>query len=152
MSQRKVVIYTDGACKGNPGPGGWAARLIDPASSVIKDISGGEPVTTNNRMELTAVIRALQALKFPVLAELYSDSSYVINAFLQDWIGRWQSNGWRTSSKKPVENQDLWQELLVAAKPHRVLWKHVKGHAGHEHNEACDRLAVEQAELQRSSG
>jgi ribonuclease HI len=150
VERRRVIVYTDGACKGNPGPGGWSARLIDPASKTIKDISGGELVTTNNRMELTAAIRALQALKYPVEIELYSDSSYVINAFLQNWISRWQANGWRTSAKKPVENQDLWRELLEAAKPHQVLWKHVKGHAGHEHNEACDRLAVEQAELMRS--
>lgn len=144
---RRVVIYTDGACKGNPGPGGWAARLIDSTSSAIKEISGGEPHTTNNRMELMAAIRALQALKFPVEAEIWSDSSYVINAFKQDWIGRWMANGWRTSQKKPVENQDLWRELLDAAKKHRVRWNHVKGHAGHEHNEACDRLAVQAAEL-----
>ena len=121
--------------------------MIDAATRAVKDIAGGEPATTNNRMELTGAIRALQTLKYPVEVEINSDSSYVVNAFLQDWVGRWQTNGWRTSQKKPVENQDLWQELLLAAKPHRVLWKHIKGHAGHEHNEACDRLAVEQAEL-----
>jgi ribonuclease HI len=147
---RKVIVYTDGACKGNPGPGGWSARLIDAASAKVKDLSGGEKMTTNNRMELTGAIRALQSLKFPVEVEIHSDSSYVVNAFLQDWIGRWRANGWRNSQKKPVENQDLWQELLSAIGQHKVFWKHVKGHAGHEHNEACDRLAVEAAELMRS--
>ena len=149
MSQKtldKVIIYTDGACKGNPGPGGWAARLIDHTSGACKDICGGESSTTNNRMELTAAIRALQAMKRPVAVELFSDSSYLVNAFNQNWLDKWKRNGWRTSSKKPVENQDLWQELLVASQPHKVVWKHVKGHAGHEHNEACDRLAVKAAE------
>lgn len=142
MPLRTVIVYTDGACKGNPGPGGWAARLIDPVSGSVKDLSGGEALTTNNRMELLGAIRALQALKQPVRVELHSDSSYVINAFKQRWIQRWQSNGWRTSAKKPVENQDLWQELLAAIKEHDVNWVQVKGHAGVEHNEACDRLAV----------
>jgi ribonuclease HI len=149
MSQeplRKVTIYTDGACKGNPGPGGWGARLMDPVTGKTKDIAGGEKHTTNNRMELTGVIRALQSLKYPVEADIWSDSSYVINAFKQNWIGNWQANGWRNSQRKPVENQDLWQELLVAMKAHKVNWNHVKGHAGHEHNEACDRLAVAAAE------
>ncbi len=141
-SSERVIIYTDGACKGNPGPGGWAARLIEPVSGHIKDISGGESMTTNNRMELLSVIRALQALKRPLQVDLHSDSSYVVNAFKQRWIQRWQANGWRTSSKKPVENQDLWQELLFAMKDHKVNWIQVKGHAGVEHNEACDRLAV----------
>ena len=142
----KVVIYTDGACKGNPGPGGWAARLIDVRTGKIKDISGGANPTTNNRMELMGAIRALQALKRGVKVELHSDSSYVINAFKQGWLTRWRANGWRTSAKKPVENQDLWLELLSAAAPHTIDWLHVKGHAGFEHNEACDRLAVLAAE------
>lgn len=145
-SIRHVIIYTDGACKGNPGPGGWGARLIDAATKKSKDISGAAPGTTNNRMELTAVIRALQALKYPVSAEIHSDSSYVINAFKQNWIKNWQANGWRNSQKKPVENQDLWRELLEALKSHKVTWHHVKGHAGHEHNEACDKLAVAAAQ------
>lgn len=147
MSEReKVVIYTDGACKGNPGPGGWGARLIDVRTGKVRDISGGANPSTNNRMELTAVIRALQALKRGVDVELHSDSSYVINAFKQGWLTRWRANGWKTSAKKPVENQDLWIELLAAVTPHRVDWRHIKGHAGHEHNEACDRLAVAAAE------
>lgn len=141
----KVVVFTDGACKGNPGPGGWAARLIDARSGHSKDICGGEPLTTNNRMELMAAIRALQALKRPVQVDLHSDSSYVVNAFRQKWIERWKANGWRTAAKKPVENQDLWRELLEAMQGHKVNWVHVKGHAGHEHNEACDRLAVSAA-------
>jgi len=145
-AREKVIIYTDGACKGNPGPGGWAARLIDVRTGTVKDISGGATPTTNNRMELTAAIRALQALKRGVDVELHSDSSYVINAFKQGWLTRWRANGWKTSAKKPVENQDLWVELLAAATPHKVDWRHIKGHAGHEHNEACDRLAVAAAE------
>lgn len=142
MAVNKVIIYTDGACKGNPGPGGWAARLIEPNSGAVKDISGGEEVTTNNRMELLGAIRALQALKKPLEVDLHSDSSYVVNAFKQRWIQKWQANGWRTASKKPVENQDLWLELLDAMKGHKINWIQVKGHAGVEHNEACDRLAV----------
>lgn len=142
----RVIVYTDGACKGNPGPGGWAARLIDVRTGRSREISGGETCTTNNRMELTAAIRALQAMKRPVSVELHSDSSYLVNAFKQGWLRRWQANGWRTASKKPVENQDLWQELLTASGRHQVEWKHVKGHAGNEHNEACDRLAVQEAE------
>lgn len=102
-------------------------------------------MTTNNRMELLAAIRGLQALKRPLTVDLHSDSSYVINAFKQRWIQKWQANGWRTSSKKPVENQDLWLELLDAMRPHKVNWVQVKGHAGVEHNEACDKLAVAQA-------
>lgn len=145
MSPDRVVLYTDGACKGNPGPGGWAARLIEPVSGTIKDLCGGEALTTNNRMELMGVIRGLQALKRPVTVEVRSDSSYVVNAFKQRWIQKWQANGWRTASKKPVENQDLWVELLEAMRGHKVEWVHVKGHAGVEHNEACDRLAVEAA-------
>lgn len=103
-------------------------------------------MTTNNRMELTAAARALQALKRPVKVRLYSDSKYLVNAFNESWLARWQSNNWRTSGKKPVENQDLWLELLAASRPHQVEWLHVKGHAGEEHNEACDRLAVREAE------
>lgn len=142
MSLSKVIVYTDGACKGNPGPGGWAARLIEPVTGHTKDFSGGEAMTTNNRMELLGVIRALQALKRPVEVDIHCDSKYVINAFKERWIQKWQANGWRTSSKKPVENQDLWLELLEAVRGHKINWVHVKGHAGVEHNEACDRLAV----------
>lgn len=142
----RVIIYTDGACKGNPGPGGWAARLIHTDTGRIRELSGGEANTTNNRMELTAAIRALQALKRPVYVEVHSDSSYLVNAFKQGWLARWRHNGWRTSARKPVENQDLWQQLLEATGSHHIRWNYVKGHAGHEHNEACDRLAVAEAE------
>ncbi|MGI5844229.1 MAG: ribonuclease HI [Candidatus Xenobium sp.] len=141
----QVVIYTDGACSGNPGPGGWAARMIHPGSGKTLDLSGGEPLTTNNRMELTAALAALQALKRPVQVEIHSDSQYLVRAFNEGWLDRWRSNGWLTASKKPVENQDLWKLLLEAASRHQVQWRHVAGHAGHEHNEACDRLAREEA-------
>lgn len=119
--------------------------MIEPKTGRIKDLAGGEPMTTNNRMELLGAIRGLQALKRPLTVYLHSDSSYVINAFKQRWIQKWQANGWRTASKKPVENQDLWLELLEAMRPHKVEWVQVKGHAGVEHNEACDKLAVAQA-------
>lgn len=148
----QVVIYTDGACSGNPGPGGWAARMIHPSSGKTLDLSGGEPLTTNNRMELTAALAALQALKRPVQVELHSDSQYLVRAFNEGWLDRWRSNGWRTASKKPVENQDLWERLVEAASRHRVQWRHVAGHAGHEHNEACDRLAREEAMKFRPGG
>ncbi|MEW6281031.1 MAG: ribonuclease HI, partial [Candidatus Eremiobacterota bacterium] len=140
-----MIIYTDGACKGNPGPGGWAARLIHRSTGKTRDLQGGEALTTNNRMELTAAARALQALKRPVKVTLYSDSSYLVQAFNQRWLDRWLQNNWRTSNRKPVENQDLWQELLEASRRHQVRWLHVPGHAGVEHNEACDRMAREEA-------
>jgi ribonuclease HI len=147
----EVIVYTDGACKGNPGPGGWAARLIHPTTGKTRDVCGGAKVTTNNRMELTGPIEALKALNRPAKVRLLSDSAYVVNAFKQGWLTRWQTNGWKTSAKKPVENQDLWQQLLEAVKPHQVEWVQVKGHAGVEHNEACDKLAVEQSLLAANS-
>ncbi len=114
----------------------------------MRDIAGNEAHTTNNRMEMTAAIEALRSLTRPrVRVNLFSDSSYMINAFKQNWLDNWRRNGWRTSSKKDVENQDLWQALLEASGKHLVVWEHVKGHAGHEHNEACDVLAREQSEL-----
>lgn len=152
MSNNRVVIYTDGACSGNPGPGGWAARLIHPTTGQTRDLSGGEERTTNNRMELMAALEALQALKRPVTVELYSDSQYLVKAFKEGWLDRWRSNGWRTSGKKPVENQDLWERLLDAAAKHVVVWRYVEGHAGHEHNEACDQLAREQRDRFREKG
>lgn len=152
MSQNRVVIYTDGACSGNPGPGGWAARLIHPVTGRTRDLSGGEERTTNNRMELMAALEALQALKRPVTVELYSDSQYLVKAFKEGWLDRWRSNGWRTAGKKPVENQDLWERLLDAAAKHVVVWRYVEGHAGHEHNEACDQLAREQRDRFREKG
>lgn len=133
-----VEIATDGACKGNPGPGGWGALIR--SGTTEKELSGGESPTTNNRMELTAAIRALEALKRPCRVTLSTDSRYVMDG-LTKWIHGWQRNGWRTADKKPVKNAELWQALLAAAKPHRIDWKWVKGHAGHPDNERCDRLA-----------
>lgn len=136
---REVVIYTDGACSGNPGPGGWGAVLL--AGEHRKELSGFHPRTTNNRMELQAAISALRALKYPCSVKLYSDSAYLVNAFRQNWLQNWQRNGWVNSRKEPVENQDLWQELLEAARPHRVEWIKVKGHADNAENNRCDELA-----------
>jgi ribonuclease HI len=134
----QIEIFTDGACKGNPGPGGWGAVLRK--GTVEKELSGGEPATTNNRMELTAVIRALQALQRPCHIALHTDSRYVIDG-ITGWIHGWQKNGWKTAAKKPVLNADLWQELQEATRPHRIEWKWVKGHAGHPENERADALA-----------
>ncbi|MES2989666.1 MAG: ribonuclease HI [Pseudomonadota bacterium] len=137
-----VEIATDGACKGNPGRGGWGALLR--IGGTEKELSGGEPHTTNNRMELMAAIRGLQALKRPCRVTLSTDSRYVMDG-LTKWIHGWMKNGWRTASRDPVKNADLWQELLAAAKPHRIEWKWVKGHAGHPDNERADRLASDAA-------
>jgi ribonuclease HI len=138
----RVEIFTDGACKGNPGPGGWGAVIRSGARE--KDISGGEPLTTNNRMELLAAIRGLEALKRPCHVDLYTDSVYVRDGITK-WIFGWQKNGWRTAAKQPVKNAELWQELLDAAKPHRIEWHWVKGHAGHPENERADKLACDAA-------
>lgn len=141
----KVTIYTDGSCLGNPGPGGWAAILVHDRTGTTKEISGGEAHTTNNRMELTAAIQALRALQRPVEAELHTDSSYLLNAFVKGWLDGWQKRGWLKADKKPVENAELWKELLKAAAPHTIHWHHVKAHAGHAFNERCDELAKAQA-------
>ncbi|MBY0282878.1 MAG: ribonuclease HI [Sphingomonas sp.] len=138
----KVEIFTDGACKGNPGPGGWGAVLR--MGAVEKELSGGEKLTTNNRMEMMAVVQALTALKRPCAVTLSTDSRYVMDG-LTKWIHGWQKNGWRTADKKPVKNADLWQELLAAAKPHKIAWQWVKGHAGHPENERADKLASDAA-------
>ena len=142
-----VEIFTDGACKGNPGPGGWGAVLRMGATE--KELSGGEPLTTNNRMEMTAVIEALKALKRPCQVKLSTDSRYVMDG-LTKWIHGWQKNGWRTADKKPVKNAELWQALIAATAPHRIVWEWVKGHAGHAENERADRLASDAAERFRA--
>ncbi len=136
---KHIEVYTDGACSGNPGMGGWGAIMH--YGDVEKVISGGEMQTTNNRMELIAVIVALEKIKEPCQVDLYSDSAYVVNAFLQDWIGGWVKNGWRTSGKKEVLNIDLWKRLLVQTERHNVTWHKVKGHADNELNNRCDALA-----------
>lgn len=140
---KSVFIYTDGACSGNPGVGGWGAILM--YGSAKKEISGAEEYTTNNRMELRAVIEALKCLKEPCKVELYTDSSYVHNAFVDGWIWNWLRNGWQTSNKKPVENQDLWNELIGLTRIHRLNWNKVKGHADNEYNNRCDKLATSAA-------
>ncbi|MFL9841007.1 ribonuclease HI [Sphingomonas sp. ST-64] len=137
-----VEIATDGACKGNPGRGGWGVLLR--AGATEKELSGGEAHTTNNRMELMAAIQGLKALNKPCRVKLSTDSRYVMDG-LTKWIKGWQRNGWRTADKKPVKNSDLWIELLDAAKPHRIEWQWVKGHAGHPDNERADQLASDAA-------
>ena len=135
----KVIIYTDGACSGNPGPGGWGAILM--YKDVKKEISGGNPDTTNNIMEITAVIEGLKMLKFPCEVSLYSDSAYVVNAFEQKWIFGWMKKGWKTAGKSPVKNKELWQELYELTKIHKVTFIKVKGHSDNEYNNRCDELA-----------
>ncbi len=137
---KQVTIYTDGACSGNPGPGGWGAVLM--FNEFRKEMSGFDPQTTNNRMELTAAIEALCALKEPCEVKLYSDSAYLVNAFQQKWLDNWQKRNWVKSDKKPVENQDLWKELLRLTGVHVVTWIKVKGHANNKENNRCDELAT----------
>ena len=138
MSEPHVVIHTDGACSGNPGPGGWGAILG--FGDRQKELMGGEPHTTNNRMEMMAAISALEALKRPCLVDLHTDSQYLRDGIMK-WIKNWKSNGWKTADKKPVKNVDLWQRLDEALKRHQVRWHWVKGHAGHAMNERADQLA-----------
>ena len=135
----EVIIYTDGACSGNPGPGGWGAILM--YKDTKKEISGGKKDTTNNIMELTAVIEALKLLKYPCPVSLYSDSAYVVNAFLKNWAVSWQKNNWKTSDKSDVKNKELWQELLKLTNIHQVKFIKVKGHADNPFNNRCDELA-----------
>jgi ribonuclease HI len=141
-----VEAFTDGACKGNPGPGGWGVLLRMGAHE--KELSGGEALTTNNRMELTAAIEALNALTKPCRVKLSTDSRYVMDG-LTKWIHGWRRNGWKTADKKPVKNAELWQALLTASERHRVKWEWVKGHAGHPENERADKLASNAAEAAR---
>jgi len=135
-----VEIYTDGACSGNPGAGGWAAVLI--YKDNVKEISGYEKATTNNRMELLAVIKALQTLKEPCNIKLYADSAYVVNATVNNWTNKWQENNWKTSSKESVKNQDLWEVLISLLAIHNIEWIKVKGHSDNKFNNRCDELAT----------
>ena len=137
---KEVILYTDGACSGNPGPGGWGALLI--WNGTEKELSGGEPNTTNNRMEMKAIIEGLRALKEACHVKIHSDSALIINAFNQHWITNWQKRGWKKSNKKPVENQDLWKEMLRVMSPHKVDWIKVKGHSTNELNNRVDTIAV----------
>ena len=141
MPEKHVDIYTDGACSGNPGDGGWAAILF--YRNFRREVSGAERDTTNNRMELMAVIKGLGMLKEPCEVTVYSDSQYCVDAFLQGWVYGWQRKGWRTASRDEVKNVDLWKELLSAMRPHKVTFVKVKGHADNEHNNRCDALARE---------
>ena len=142
----EIEAFTDGACLGNPGPGGWAALLR--TGERERMLAGGDPATTNNRMELMAAIGALEALKRPCRVVLTTDSRYVMQG-IEQWVPKWLSNGWRTADRKPVKNQDLWQRLHAAAGSHDVRWKWVRGHNGHVENERVDRAAREQAEALR---
>ncbi|MDR0363086.1 MAG: ribonuclease HI [Planctomycetota bacterium] len=137
-----VQIYADGACSGNPGPGGWGALLRAPAANVEKRLSGAEKNTTNNRMELMAVISTLEALNVPCTVEVVTDSRYIVDAFQKNWIRNWLRNGWKTASRQPVKNVELWKRLLDAAAPHQIAWTWIRGHAGHPENELADSLAV----------
>ncbi len=139
---REVRIYSDGACSGNPGPGGWGAVLQCDDPVAEKELSGAELDTTNNRMEMMAVIEAVRALKEPCHITIYTDSSYVCDAFRKGWLESWLRNGWKTSQKKPVKNSELWREMLQVLKVHDVEWQWVRGHNGHPENERADRLAV----------
>ena len=139
---KRVDIFTDGACKGNPGKGGWGVLLR--SGEHEKELSGSDPATTNNRMEMTAVLRALEALKAPSTVRLHTDSRYVIDGMTK-WIFGWIKKGWRTADNKPVKNEDLWRALTEAARPHRIEWVWVKGHDGHVENERVDKLASDAA-------
>ncbi len=143
-----ITIYTDGGCKPNPGIGGWAALLIH--SDTEKAIFGYDPATTNNRMELTAAVRALESLKQPSLVEFHTDSTY-LRSGITSWLAKWQRNGWRTSAGKPVENQDLWRALFTQTQQHNIRWVWVRGHAGNRYNERVDKLATQAREQRLSS-
>ena len=140
MSLPDVTLVPDGAVSGNPGPGGWGVILI--SGEHRKELSGSEPSTTNNRMELRALLEGLRALKRAARVHVLSDSAYLVNAHRQGWLDRWQANGWRTAARKPVENRDLWEALIEAEREHQIVFEHVRGHAGHELNEQADALAV----------
>ncbi|MDQ7990057.1 MAG: ribonuclease HI [Candidatus Dactylopiibacterium sp.] len=145
----QIEIFTDGACSGNPGPGGWGAILR--AGSAEKELWGGDPATTNNRMEMLAVIRALEALKRPVHARIHTDSQYVQKG-MTEWIHGWKRRGWKTAGKEPVKNEDLWRRLDLLAGAHEIEWVWVRGHAGHVENERCDVLARQGTDAARRQG
>ncbi len=149
MAERRetVHLFTDGACSGNPGPGGWAYILRDERTGVEKEASGGEPQTTNNRMELMAVIEGLGALKRPAVVELHSDSRYVLDG-MREWLPAWKARGWRTAGRQPVKNRDLWERLDALLAVHDIRFNWVRGHSDHPENERCDRLAVAARERQ----
>ena len=143
---KEVTIFTDGACSGNPGPGGWAAILTYKGNEM--ELAGGLPLTTNNQMELIAAIEGLRALKEPCKVNLYSDSKYMIDSVQKGWVYNWKNNGWRKADKKPALNKELWQDLLDQLERHEVTFFWVKGHAGHPENERCDKLAVAESQKQ----
>jgi len=145
---KEVTIFTDGACSGNPGPGGWAAILTYKGNEL--ELAGGLPQTTNNQMELIAAIEGLRALKEPCIVNLYSDSKYLIDSIQKGWVYNWQKNGWRKADKKPALNRELWEDLLIQLDRHQVRFFWVKGHAGHPENERCDKLAVAESQKQAS--
>ena len=138
---KEIELFSDGACSGNPGPGGWGSILR--FKNIEKELSGAEKETTNNRMELLAVINALESLKEPCKVKITTDSKYVCDAFLKEWLSSWQKNGWKTANKKPVKNRELWERLLLLSQKHELTWSWIKGHAGHPENERCDKLADE---------
>jgi ribonuclease HI len=144
---KTITIHTDGGCEGNPGPGGWAALLQH--GPHVKELSGSDPATTNNRMELTAAIAALHALKEPCIVNLYTDSEYLREG-ITSWVASWKARGWRTATRQPVKNVDLWRQLDEVCAKHRIKWHWLKGHAGHKENERCDELAgAEMAKLRK---
>ena len=143
MSKNSIIIYTDGACAPNPGIGGWGAVLISNKHNLRTEISGSEVSSTNNRMEIIAVIKALEALKKPCLVDLYTDSTYVKNAFEKNWIKNWINNGWKSKGRKPIANKDLWLRLIDVSQKHKVSWHWVKGHSNNPENNRCDELAVQ---------
>ncbi len=143
---KEITIITDGSCRGNPGPGGWAALLR--YGNYKRQIQGGARATTNNQMEMTALIEGLKIVKEPCKIKVVTDSKYLINAFTEGWLKNWQRNGWKTSAGKPVKNDELWKELLELTKPHTITWEWVKGHAGHPDNEAVDAAAQIEASKQ----
>ncbi|MDP2709745.1 MAG: ribonuclease HI [Solirubrobacteraceae bacterium] len=156
MTAARIELWTDGACSGNPGPGGWAAILVarDEDGTIAKqaELSGSDPATTNNRMELQAVISGLQALERPTALTVHIDSSYVMDAVVKGWHVGWKARGWKTAAKQPVKNQDLWETLLALVERHAISWRKVKGHAGVELNERCDELAVAACRTARAPG